>query len=66
MVPNGDRANRLAWRVTSGQPAPEAVERLLRMLPDWFGIESSVLGYVASARTIPAYMASGRGFPVSS
>jgi GNAT superfamily N-acetyltransferase len=43
--------------VTSGEPAPEAVERLLRMLPGWFGIESSVLEYVAAARTRPAYLA---------
>ncbi len=46
-----------AWRVTSGEPAPGAVERLLRLLPGWFGIESSVREYVADARTRPAYQA---------
>ena len=45
------------WRVTSGKPDPAAVERLLRMLPDWFGIESAVLGYIESARHLPAYLA---------
>jgi GNAT superfamily N-acetyltransferase len=56
-VRHGNPADRPAWRVTSGEPAPGAVERLLRMLPGWFGIESSVLEYVAEARTRPAYLA---------
>jgi len=41
------------------------VSRLLTALPDWFGIESSNAGYVASAATLPTYLAwpadSGRG-----
>lgn len=53
----GNQTDRPAWRVTSGEPAPDAVERLLRMLPGWFGIESSVLEYVADARTRLAYLA---------
>jgi GNAT superfamily N-acetyltransferase len=57
LVRRGNQADRPAWRVTSGEPAPDAVERLLRMLPGWFGIESSVLEYVADARTRPAYLA---------
>jgi GNAT superfamily N-acetyltransferase len=57
MVPLGDHTDRPAWRVTSGEPVPGAVERLLRLLPGWFGIESSVLEYVAQARTRPAYQA---------
>jgi GNAT superfamily N-acetyltransferase len=57
MVPLGDHTGHVAWRVTSGEPAPAAVERLLRMLPGWFGIESSVLEYIAEARTRPAYLA---------
>jgi GNAT superfamily N-acetyltransferase len=57
VVPNGNHADRRAWRVTSGEPAPDTVERLLRMLPGWFGIESSVLEYVAASRTLPAYLA---------
>ena len=54
---HGDHTDHVAWRVTSGEPAPGAVERLLRMLPGWFGIESSVLDYIADARTRPAYLA---------
>ena len=45
------------WRVTSGEPDPATVERLLRKLPTWFGIESSVLEYIESARRLPAYLA---------
>jgi GNAT superfamily N-acetyltransferase len=33
------------------------VDRLLRTLPGWFGIESSNVGYVAAARTLPTYLA---------
>lgn len=50
------RPDRL-WRVTSGEQAPETVGRLLRALPDWFGIESSNAGYVAKARELPTYLA---------
>ena len=57
VVRHDDEAERTAWRVTSGEPAPGAVERLLRLLPGWFGIESSVLEYVAYARANPAYLA---------
>lgn len=46
-----------AWRVTSGAPDPAAVERLLRKLPAWFGIESAIAGYIEAARTLPAYLA---------
>jgi GNAT superfamily N-acetyltransferase len=56
-VRHDDEADRPVWRVTSGEPAPDTVERLLRMLPGWFGIESSVLEYVAASRTLPAYLA---------
>ncbi len=45
------------WRITSGQPALDAVARLLALLPTWFGIESSNAGYVETARTVPAYLA---------
>lgn len=48
---------RAAWRVTSGTPDPATVERLLRRLPSWFGIESSTIGYIEAARAIPAYLA---------
>ncbi len=46
-----------SWVVTSGEQAPEDVDRLLRSLPEWFGIESSNAGYVAAARTLPTYLA---------
>jgi ribosomal protein S18 acetylase RimI-like enzyme len=36
---------------------PDDVERILRDLPDWFGIESSLLGYVEAARRLPTYAA---------
>ncbi|HEY1640670.1 MAG TPA: GNAT family N-acetyltransferase [Streptosporangiaceae bacterium] len=45
------------WRVTSGQPDPATVSRLLGELPDWFGIESSNAAYVEAARQLPAYLA---------
>jgi hypothetical protein len=46
-------ASRPPWRVTFGDPAPDTVERLLRALPEWFGIESAIDEYVESARTMP-------------
>lgn len=45
------------WHVTSGEQAPETVNRLLRWLPDWFGIESSIAEYVIKARELPTYLA---------
>ena len=45
------------WAVSVGRQAPQTVERLLRSLPDWFGIESSLLGYVAAAEHLPTYLA---------
>jgi ribosomal protein S18 acetylase RimI-like enzyme len=47
----------LTCRVTSGTCDPATVERLLRALPGWFGIESSNQGYVEAARTLPTYLA---------
>jgi GNAT superfamily N-acetyltransferase len=53
---------RQPWRVTSGKQDPSTVDRLLRLLPGWFGIESSVVGYVAKAQELPTYLAwPGRG-----
>jgi GNAT superfamily N-acetyltransferase len=48
---------RASWLVTSGEPSPETVRRLLRALPDWFGIESSNAAYVQAARELPTYLA---------
>lgn len=45
------------WRVTSGEQAPETVERLLRSLPEWFGIESSIVEYVEHAHRLSTYLA---------
>jgi GNAT superfamily N-acetyltransferase len=45
------------WRITAGEHDPATVERLLGSLPEWFGIESSNLEYVESARRLPAYLA---------
>jgi GNAT superfamily N-acetyltransferase len=45
------------WRVTSGEQAPETVNRLLRALPGWFGIESAIVDYVAKAHELPTYLA---------
>jgi GNAT superfamily N-acetyltransferase len=38
--------------IVSGQQWPADVERLLRGLPEWFGIEDSILQYVEDARTL--------------
>ncbi len=46
-----------ACRVTAGSCDPSDVERILRLLPDWFGIESSLLEYAAAARDHQAYLA---------
>ncbi len=43
--------------VVAGRQDPVAVERLLRSLPDWFGIEESLQGYVEDARTKRTYLA---------
>jgi len=43
--------------VTSGEHDPATVARLLGLLPGWFGIESSNVGYVESARRLPTYLA---------
>jgi ribosomal protein S18 acetylase RimI-like enzyme len=45
------------WPVTSGEQAPQTVDRLLRLLPDWFGIESAITEYVAKARELLTYLA---------
>ena len=42
--------------VERGANVPDDVERLLRRLPDWFGIEVSIREYVEDARRLPAYV----------
>jgi len=44
-------------RITSGRQDPATVERLLRSLPQWFGIESAIESYVGDAATMPTYLA---------
>jgi GNAT superfamily N-acetyltransferase len=44
-------------RVVGGRADQANVERLLRALPEWFGIEDSLLGYIAEAGTLPGYLA---------
>ena len=43
--------------ITSGGQWPDELGRLLRGLPEWFGIESSVSSYVESARSLPTFAA---------
>lgn len=43
--------------VAGGGQWPEAVERLLAGLPEWFGIEQSVHEYIAAARVLPSTVA---------
>ena len=44
-------------RIVRDRRDPAAVERLLRALPDWFGIEESTQEYVADAGRLPTYLA---------
>lgn len=43
--------------VSSGRRDPVAVERILRALPDWFGIEEAILEYTRDAARMPTYLA---------
>jgi GNAT superfamily N-acetyltransferase len=45
------------WRVTAGRQEPSTVDRLLRSLPEWFGIEAAIVDYVESAHRLPTYLA---------
>jgi GNAT superfamily N-acetyltransferase len=45
------------WLITSGQQDPGTVERLLGLLPGWFGIASANAAYVEAARELPTYLA---------
>jgi ribosomal protein S18 acetylase RimI-like enzyme len=44
-------------RIVTDRRDASSVERLLRALPDWFGIEESVREYVADAALKPTYLA---------
>jgi ribosomal protein S18 acetylase RimI-like enzyme len=43
--------------IVAGEHRPDEVERLLRDLPEWFGIEQSILSYANAARTLPSTFA---------
>jgi ribosomal protein S18 acetylase RimI-like enzyme len=45
------------WLVTTGRQDPATVDRLLHLLPDWFGIEPANVAYVESAAHLPTYLA---------
>ncbi len=49
------------WVVTTGKQAPHTVQRLLGLLPGWFGIEAANARYVEVAATLPTYLAWPRG-----
>ena len=40
-----------------GRQDEESVARLLRALPDWFGIDSATQSYIDDARTFPTVLA---------
>ena len=40
--------------IVTGAQWPEETGKLLRALPEWFGIEQSILGYIDAARTLPS------------
>jgi len=42
-----------AVKIASGSQWPAEVDAILRELPEWFGIEQSVLDYVDAARNLP-------------
>ncbi len=44
-------------RIVRGQQSPGDVDRILRSLPDWFGIEDSIVHYVEDAARLPTYLA---------
>ena len=64
MTAGGDTAAS-RWRVTSGGQYPGTVDRLLRSLPGWFGIEGSNADYVAAARELPTYLARSTADPAA-
>jgi ribosomal protein S18 acetylase RimI-like enzyme len=41
-------------RIETGGHWPDAVERLLRGLPEWFGMEQPILDYIEAARSMPS------------
>jgi GNAT superfamily N-acetyltransferase len=46
-----------AVEIRSGTPQPDTVERLVRELPEWFGIESAIREYIDAATRLDNYVA---------
>jgi ribosomal protein S18 acetylase RimI-like enzyme len=66
---DADAVSGSRWLVTIGERDPGTVERLLGLLPGWFGIDSSNAAYVDAAGELPTYLAwpgrqPGEGQPV--
>lgn len=59
-MPDAYRVTRVAGSAELG----ETTERLLAMLPTWFGIPESNAEYVAAATRLPGYLAEAGGEPV--
>ena len=53
----------MTFRVEPGRD-PATAERLLRGLPEWFGIESAIVGYVEAAGRLPGLVAYEGTVPV--
>jgi ribosomal protein S18 acetylase RimI-like enzyme len=49
-----------SFGVATDRQDPASVERLLRALPEWFGIEDALAQYVRDAESAPTYLASDR------
>jgi ribosomal protein S18 acetylase RimI-like enzyme len=47
--------------ITAGGQWAEELDGLLRGLPEWFGIEASIVDYVESARSLPSFAARVEG-----
>ena len=47
----------MSFEVLTTDAQPELAERLMRALPDWFGIEESIVEYVEDARRLPTTIA---------
>lgn len=43
-------------RVARSEPVPDDVRRLLRGLPEWFGIDEAIDSYVEAARSLTTYV----------
>jgi GNAT superfamily N-acetyltransferase len=50
---NAETSSAMNVEIVTGGHWPDDVERLLRGLPMWFGIEQSLLDYVEGSRTLP-------------